>query len=334
MSSAPSPSSLNTAVIREAARWLVRLHSGDAGPDDYAAFQRWRQASPERELAWQRAEHLSQQFGAVPPEVGVPVLTRQTGVNRRAVMKTLAVLGMTVPMAWLSYRYAPLFQDAGDYRTAVGENREVMLADGSRVHLNTATDIDVRYSENARLLKLRRGEIYVQTAPDTGGLARPFLIDTVHGRLRALGTRFIVRQLSDNDDTMTLAVLEHRVEVTLQTEDSRRVVDAGEEIRFTANTLKAFQPIRQPAGTPASKAPSWTRGALEADNMRLDAFLAELARYRRGLIRCDPVVGHLRISGVFRLDNTDHVLAVVRETLPIHIVRHTRYWVTVTAKTS
>src|SRR3546814_19300031 len=100
MSAPDSSSLLDTTVIREAARWLVLLHSGSAGPDDHAAFQRWRQASPERERAWQRAERLSRQFGAVPPVLGVPVLTRQSGVNRRAVMTTIAVLGKIGRASW------------------------------------------------------------------------------------------------------------------------------------------------------------------------------------------------------------------------------------------
>src|SRR3546814_18691279 len=115
MSAPDSSSLLDTTVIREAARWLVLLHSGSAGPDDHAAFQRWRQASPDRERAWQRAERLSRQFGAVPPMLGVPVLTRQAGVNRRAVMKTLAALGMALPAAWLGYR------PAGDRRASCRE---------------------------------------------------------------------------------------------------------------------------------------------------------------------------------------------------------------------
>src|SRR3546814_2468395 len=65
--------------------------------------------------------------------LGVPVLTRQAGVNRRAVMKTLAALGMALPAAWLSYRQAG---GMADYRTSVGESRKIVLADGSQVDQN------------------------------------------------------------------------------------------------------------------------------------------------------------------------------------------------------
>ena len=85
----------DAAVIREAARWLVRLHSGEAGPEDHAAFERSRQGAPEREVAWQRAQRLSQQFNAVPPALGVPLLTRQRRANRRAVLRTVAAVSYT-----------------------------------------------------------------------------------------------------------------------------------------------------------------------------------------------------------------------------------------------
>jgi transmembrane sensor len=328
----PSPQ-IEPAVIRQAARWLVRLHSGEAGPDDHAAFQRWREARAEHELAWQRAERLSRQFGAVPPMLGVPVLTRHIGLSRRDAVRAAAVLGMVFPLAWISYRYAPWLGGTTDYHTAIGQNSEVRLADGSRLTLNTGTAVDLRFSEDARLLQLRRGEIYVQTAPDAENLARPFLIETAQGRLRALGTRFVVRQLDGGDQPGTcLRVLEHRVEITLRSGGLRRIVNEGEEVRFTSRGFEGGLPAAASQAAQASDPPGWTRGALNADNMRLDAFLAELSRYRPGVIRCDPEVAGLRVSGGFQLGDTDHILAVVRETLPVRIVRRTPYWVTVTAK--
>jgi len=323
----PESAPLDAAVIREAARWLVRLHSGEAGPDDHAAFERWRRASPERELAWQRAQHLSQQFGAVPPALGVPLLTRQDRANRRAAIRTLAALGVMIPAAWLGYRVAGRPDGAEDYRTAVGENRKLVLADGSQVHLNTDTDVDVQYSEESRLLHLRGGEIYVQTAADRHGRARPFLIETPQGRMRALGTRFVVRQWDDGVAVTSLSVLEHRVEVRLQAGGAPRIVNAGESVSFTANAFRSSLPAGQ-------NAPAWTRGVIEANNLRLDAFLDELSRYRPGVIRCDPAVAGLRVSGVFRLDDTDAVLAIVAETLGVRVTSRTRYWVTVGARAS
>lgn len=71
------------------------------------------------------------------------------------------------------------------------------------------------------------------------------------------------------------------------------------------------------------------RGILPAERMRLDHLLAELSRYRPGLLRCSEAVASLRITGSFQLDDTDAALALVANTLPVRIERRTRYWVTV-----
>ncbi|MCY1509418.1 Protein FecR [compost metagenome] len=320
---AAQPKPLDAAVIREAARWLVRLHSGEAGPADHAALERWRRGSPEHELAWQRAQRLAQQFNTVPAALGVPLLTRQAGGGRRTALRTLAALGLTAPVAaWVAYRINGQPEDA--YRTAVGENRNLILADGSQVHLNTDTNMDVRYSDEARLLRLRGGEVYVRTAADQAGRPRPFILETPQGRLRALGTRFVVRQWDDGGNALTeLTVLEHRVAVSLRNGEAARIFGAGESARFTANAFLS----RAPAG-PGT--PGWTRGVIEADNMRLAALLAEVSRYRRGVVRCDPAVADLRVSGVFRLQDTDALLAVVANTLDLRVVTRTSYWVTLT----
>ncbi|KAF1024094.1 MAG: Protein FecR [Paracidovorax wautersii] len=321
-------SALDAAVIREAAQWLVRMHAGQASAADAEACRRWRAASPAHEQAWQKAERLRRQFGAVPPALGVPVLTRPAPARRRAAVKAMAVLGLAAPVSWLAWRQAGEAGWGADYRTAVGERREVALADGSRVLLNTATALDVAFTAQARRLHLRRGEIDVRTAADRQSPARPFEVHTAQGRLLALGTRFVVRV---HDDGWTeLAVLAHRVQITTAGSGAQRVLEAGQRVRFSAGVIEAAQPLA--AGWAAAGAPAWAQGVLYADDQRLGDFLAELARYRPGLLRCDPAVAGLRISGAFQLADTDAVLAALQAALPIEVVRRTRYWVTVVAR--
>lgn len=329
---APDPATpLDPQVVREAASWLVRLHSGEADAADRQAFARWRQQRPEHEQAWRRAERLSQKFGAVAPELGVPVLTRHPRGDRRTILKTLATLGVALPAGWFGYQ-AMRGEAQGVqaiYRAGVGEQRPVMLADRSALRLNTATDIAVRYSDRARLVQLERGEIYIETAPDTHAQSRPFLVDTAHARLRALGTRFTVRALDRDGGRTQLNVLEHRVEVVLHASGERRIIEAGATVQFSA---RAFEQAAS-AARPSPAVPAWTRGMLEADDMRLEDFLQELARFRPGIVRCAPEVANLRVSGVFKVGDTDHVLDIIGQTLPVRVVRRTAYWVTVTSAT-
>ncbi len=121
-------------------------------------------------------------------------LDRPSNPERRAALGKLALLLAVMPVGWGSWKLAQSQQWTADYRTAVGERREWTLADGSRITLNTNTAVDVLFDSQQRLIRLREGEILVQTATDNSPLARPFLVSTAQGHMQALGTRFIVRQ--------------------------------------------------------------------------------------------------------------------------------------------
>ena len=73
----------------------------------------------------------------------------------------------------------------------------------------------------------------------------------------------------------------------------------------------------------------WTRGVIKAERMSLASFAAELGRYRPGLLRCDPEVAQLEVSGAFQLHDTDQALHALTQVLPVEIRYRTRYWVTI-----
>lgn len=78
-------------------------------------------------------------------------------------------------------------------------------------------------------------------------------------------------------------------------------VDAGQQTRFGQDAAQPPEPLR-PGAT------AWTRGLLGAERMRLRDLLVELGRYHRGVLRCDPAVQDLVVSGVYPLDDTKQSL--------------------------
>lgn len=72
---------------------------------------------------------------------------------------------------------------------------------------------------------------------------------------------------------------------------------------------------------------AWLRGLPPAERMRLDALLAELSRYRPGILRCGETVAGLRVTGSFQLDDTDAALALLAQALPVRIERRTRLYI-------
>lgn len=325
---------LQARVLDEAAEWLMRLHDSGATDADRAACERWRQADPQHALAWERAERLLGKLGGLPAALAMPALDRPRShrAQRRATVARLAALLAVAPAGWLAWQawYAADQRGWGaDLRTATGERRTEHLADGSRLLLDTASAVDIRFDGALRLLTLRQGAISIETAADTATPHRPFVVDTAHGRLRALGTRFTVRQEGERADggPVRLAVTEGAVEVTLRGAASPAlVVQAGQQTVLRAGEVTAPQPL-QPEAT------AWTHGMLMADAMPLAAFCAELSRYRPGLLQCAPEVRALRVSGSFPLGDTDRTLTMLASTYPVDVQTRMRgYWITVVAR--
>jgi transmembrane sensor len=182
--------------------------------------------------------------------------------------------------------------------------------------LNTATAIDIDFNAETRRVRLHTGEIYITTAPDP---SRPFMVETGDGTARALGTRYSVRKL---DGGTQVTVYEHAVEVTPRHAHEKLRLNSGQQVVLTPDNI-------QPSTHMEGREPGWTQRRLVAERMRLADFLAELSRYRNGVIRCDPGVADLRLTGIYPLDDTDRALATLEEGLPIKLEWITRYWLSV-----
>jgi len=83
------------------------------------------------------------------------------------------------------------------YETAVGEQRAILLSDGSRLTLNTNTRLAVDYGEKLRRIRLVHGEAMFEVAKNPH---RPFIVQTETEQVRALGTTFIVRNDAERVD--------------------------------------------------------------------------------------------------------------------------------------
>ena len=315
-----SVSAIDTKVLDQAATWLVQLHASEVSAAERAEWQRWHDADPQHARAWRRAEALLGRIGGLPPALARPALGRDHDAMRRSVVTRLAVLLALAPTAWTAWRMGPEW--TADYRTATGAQENIKLADGSAVMLNTATALNVRFDAQQRLLCLVSGEILIDTAADIQTPARPFLVETAQGRMQALGTRFVVRQREQGTD---LTVLQGAVEIRPHQGSESLIVHAGEKVSFDAGLIG--RPL--PAG--ANDA-AWSQGMLVADAMPLQSLAEELSRYRRGVIRVDPAVAKLPVSGAFPLDNTERSLSMLQSTYPLQLEFSTRYWVRLSAR--
>lgn len=313
---------IDPAIMRQAAAWIAQMWSDDVTEQDRTACAHWRARHPDHEQAWQRLIAFEHKLGSVPRDAARQALRAPAGAGRRRALRALG-LGAVAIGAGFAMRGTDTWQAAtSDYRSGTGEILALTLPDGSHITLSTGSAIDLRFTHDERLVVLRAGEILIATAPDAAAVSRPFRVRTRHGTVQALGTRFTVR---DDDTASRVAVFEGAVEIRpARAQDEAVRVEAGRGSSFSQYGVEPLEPVSETAA-------AWSRGVLVADDMRLDAFVAELARYRSGLLRCDPAVADLRVSGVFSLRDTDRALDNLTRGLPVTVVYRSRYWVTVRA---
>lgn len=321
---------LSEAVADQAADWLTLLMSGEATGDDQARCRAWRSAHPDHERAWRHIEAVTGRLQAMQPRVAYQALSPYAGkargqglATRRKALRALLWGGVATGGGLLAVRTDMARQYAADYRSGTGEQRAITLADATRITLNTASAIDVRFDAQRRLVHLLAGEILVATGHGQDGSAdaRPFFVQTGEGLVQALGTRFTVRQWTDG--RTSVAVLHSAVEIAPKQGPAQRL-QAGQRATFTRGAV-------QDSGAVQERDAAWTQGQIVADEMRLQDFADELARYRPGWIRCSPEVAGLRLSGVFPLDDTDRILAALPSVIPVQVRLRTRYWVALEA---
>ena len=311
------------AASLQAVEWLVRLQAGDGAPEVEQAWRAWRDSDPEHEQAWQHIEACMARMRGLPASLAHGTLARkplhaQAHAARRQSLKLLALLAAGGG-AWLAGGDEQARFWLADYRTGTGELRHIVLDDGTRIAMNTASSIDVRFKAGQHVVTVLQGEIMVTTARDAAG--RPFFVQTAQGRLQPVGTRFAVRVAGERTQ---VGVFEGAVDILPgRASGAARRLQAGQQAGFTAEGIGPVQAL--PAGADA-----WTAGMLVAHDMPLADFVQELARYRHGRLACDPAIARLRVSGIYPLADTAQVLDMLTRTLPVDVRQTTRFWVTVT----
>ncbi|PRA71734.1 Fe2+-dicitrate sensor protein [Pseudomonas sp. MYb187] len=324
----PDQSPIAPAVRDQAIAWFTLAQSGDMTTDEHLELQLWRQAAPDHERAWQRLAGIPLQLQQRARQLSTPVArtalqqTRTLNANRRQLLKAFVGFGLIGATAWESRDSLWLQGALADYHTGTGERRHHTLADGTQVWLNTRTALDVRYSASQRLLILHQGELDVLSASRNDN--RPLIVDTAEARLRALGTRFNVRSEPTGRGTF-VAVSSGQVAARPVAAGIEQLIPSGQQTRIDQYGVAPPHPLDQ-------STTAWIDGFIVAQRMRLGDFITELSRYHVGILRCDPAVANLYLTGSFPLNNIEQIFALLEKSLPVQLQRRTPYWITVTTR--
>jgi transmembrane sensor len=322
-----------TEIDEAAAVWAWRMDSDTVSAADRQAYESWLRRDARHRRA---SEELSRVWAALD---GLAEAKRDEKIA--TFMNTAAVSAARSRRVWWAAAAAALvaaiavsawYQTGSEFQTlatAVGQQRNVTLADGSIVTLNTNTIVETNLRHRSREIYLRKGEAHFQVAHDR---SRPFLVHAGDAVVRAVGTQFEVRVHSDQH--VDVVVNEGRVEVQSATPEAERR-GAGNRVHLAAHgvvhSLSAGQQLSAtdhdyavvPVSTQRlSSVLAWRDGAVVFDGGSLADAIAEIGRYTDArIIISDPQVAALSVGGRFRTGDLQEFFDALQTALPVSVRR-------------
>lgn len=321
MDTSLTPTQQQLKAIQEAAKWFATLQAQHSSETIQAEWKIWFSICPENRNAWAKVEAVQQQFSNVPAHLALPTL-QKTSVSRRQILLGAAIGSAVLPFATWIYHDLERARWTAQYSTDVGEIAPLALADSSLAVLDTYSAADVNYSHDFRKITLHSGRIYIQTRPDNAAHQRPFILQTRHGDIQALGTEFIVKV---TDSHTTVSVNQHAVRVTPRdTSTDAIMIRANERATFNKHHI-IHPPSLDHSHTSTHPFGAWRNGSLIATNMPLGQFVERFQAYQRGYLFLDDSLSELQVSGVFPLTKPRLALSALENTYPVKIRYLTDY---------
>lgn len=338
-------------LAAEACAWLAQLETGRLSREDLAAFREWIERSPRHYAEIRRLAELSLNVNVLATMAG-PLKEaadrRGSGVRRTkrarpelwlwpafgAVVACAAVIAISfsapVPDSPLSASM--------HYATLVGQTEEIVLADGSRVKLNTDSRIAVEFDKDRRRVLLQNGEAFFEVQPDP---TRPFTVYVGERSVTAVGTAFSVRWINEE---LVVTVAEGKVAYDEAARPVASISGAGDGrpsavpvsakiVPSEMSLLSAGQRLEVSSARPQevvarlpdaalSRELAWRAGFLDFDDAPLGEVVREMQRYMPEKIEiADQELANLRFGGVFRIGQTEAFLDALELSFGIEVDR-------------
>jgi transmembrane sensor len=295
-----------------AAEWAARIDRAPLSPQEDRDLDAWLEADIRHQGAYAKARAvmiLSERARALGPnfdadKIKADMVSRQPAKlqrphSRRQLLTAGSALAASLAAGAVGLS---LWTRAPSYATKRGEIRLVPLSDGSSVTLNTASTARVRYGAARREVALVGGEALFDVAKNA---ERPFIVDAGLATVRAIGTSFTVRRLSETE--VEILVREGIVEVL---REGIGAATAGQDlVRLVANQMTtvrtgtAIVPVDLDPETVARRL-AWREGMIAFEGMSLKEATEQFARYSDPrIVVDDPSVGAETITGLFSANN-------------------------------
>jgi transmembrane sensor len=287
---------LSPQVIAEAGVWVARLHGLNA-QSAKQGLRRWLAENESHRQAFELATEVWEESGSLR---GLVTTHLARSAPPPAAGARWVRSGMVAATALLAIAGSVLYfsRPPPGVTTGVGEQRLLTLEDGTRIWLNTSTNLVVRYDRSFRRVNLNEGEALFDVVKNP---QRPFVVTAGDRQVTALGTSFEVRR---EGPRITVVLVEGRVTVARIAEVAIRakretpeveVLNPGQRVTFAAGgDARLDRP-------PMEKITDWQRGKVNLDDVSLADAVAEMNRYSIVQLRVERAeAAAVRVSGIFR----------------------------------
>ena len=380
----------NAQILEEATSWFVDFNDEQVDQTGREEFNAWLRRSPEHVRAflqisafWEDAGALGKRSGldleglsdavraesnvyslelaaseqpakaAFIPDVALDTKRENSTRRWRATSLRLSIAAsILICLAFGASTWYRTYR-APSYATAVGEQRSIILDDGSSVELNSNSSVKVRFTKAERLVDLVQGQALFTVAKNP---SRPFVVATGDTHVRAVGTRFDVYRKATGT---VVTVVEGRVAVAapavirdseaLSSKDQQKtgvekqrahggeqtetpalhakndgpglrqgevLLDAGEQLQVSLTETAA------PRSANVAMATAWTEKKLVFESASLREVVEEFNRYnRQQLIILDPELNDFHISGVFPSTDSGPMVEFLRQRFGVTLNR-------------
>jgi len=332
-------------LTEEASAWFAKMRGPDA-PVHRPAFDTWLARGALHRSAYNRVGEIFAMGRFLAEEKASDARMRDVRRSRRALIAIAATLlvGIMASGAWVMFALQKSGNGNGDHidlvqaarpgplqlATLLGEIRTVRLEDGSLVTLDSDSLLIAMFDRSHRSLRLERGRVRFSVAHEQ----RPFTVTAGSGTVTAHGTKFDIS--IDRSRAVTVTLIEGAVDVSKTgieraTVTTTKRLKPGEMVSYSPAT--PIVPITRLAGDAGVAITDWTSAMMSYDQAPLATVIADAnARSPVPIRLSSPLLGERRVSGTFRVNDTDKIAdrlaslfdLTVDRSNPAEIVLHQR----------
>ena len=320
-------------IAAKAAEWLVLLDEADEALKQQFAL--WLALDPRHQAAVDRMQHLISNVEALATDyinndIPKAILSQglQSSKQPSLLSKAKPLLGgifiVSIGLT-AALQYAGLSYWLADTRNSSQSWQQEKLSDNSQIKISGKAAYNVKFDHEKRIIELIQGNILVDVAKDP---QRPFIVKTAYGEIKALGTRFIISQQSQQT---TLTMLESKVEVkTADLINQPYLVVGGQQIKINKNGMieKPSVPI-----SPKLYESAWDRQILLVNGEPLVEVLDNLSIYYEGKISFDrEQLKNYRVTATLPLQNIEYTIALLSKEFNLNMETPLPLYIKITKK--